>query len=1237
MRTSTLDHVKRIFLALALIGAGTSHAATYVVNTLDIDLPDTNTALAGCDANPVQAGDQCTLRAAVMQANAQPGADVIVIPLNADITLTIPGDGDASVGDLNLSADVIITSITFGAPADANDYQTITSDGSGRIFRVENNAQVELRGMQLIGGIAPALSFGGALASLVGTQTVVDRVRFLENSAYAAGAVANWGLMTIEDSDFLLNASGAPGAAIYNDGILTLRRSSIRRSRSVQLSHAAIYLDAQSLTTIENTLVDGNDSGAGSTDTGGIYAHRPSALIVRNSTLVDFTDSALIASVNDDSMLRLYNSVLVGNAGSDDCAIDVVPGTSPDILVDYSTIPIDSDCHDYHDHHTLQVQSSSLLDLDGITGEQHSFVRHRIPLLNSYLVDSGRPEGLGGESAAQCIGSDQIGNLRPQDGDADGEARCDMGAIEAATQSSSTFLVNWYTQDLPDASPGDDICDAELGSAGEQCTLRAAVMEANAKPGPDIIEFQPDPNNDDTLTLTRGGIGGALWGDLDITEQLRIEGNLEHGRPITRIVGDMSDRLFDVALPPGHSTWFHNLVMSGGESSGYGGALRAMSGRYINLDTLEIASNSATLGGGAIYSQAESLYAVQLDLHHNSAPTDAAGILARGRLNLFRSSLWNNITSDAGQGEVIYIDDNGSSQHTIGNVTITGNSGGILADQVDELRLTYATVVDNDDHGLRATNGGTIRLRGSILSGNQHVDCQLEAGVNLVEAEYNLVNDASCAVGGSNSNASPLLAPAAWRPDGQITRVRLPMPGSPAIDAIPKGAADGLCESLGSDQLGAYRRPVDSDSDGMQACEIGALELPFGGSDPAQFVVNVVDEDRVDPNPGDGSCDIDLGLPGQQCTLRAAVMESNLLSGHNHISFEAAGTEVLLTRAPGGALNDASTGDLDILDALTIEGFADAPASRPHLVASHSDRIFNVNAAGDSVSMSDLILSGGNTTGSGGAIRFANVGSGYLLRLRMDANTAEQGGGAISLLNGSLILDRSDLDNNAALGNGGAIRSEGDLGILASSIRSNLDFDAAGSRQAIHVSSGGITSIHNSTISDNAGMGVDIADGTLSASSSTIAGNSGHGIRFERIGGETLHLRHLLLNGNGDGGCQMNGAGAATISTNGYNLSQSYGCDIQSGGSNVVTGEVGLLPLVILPEVYSAFHLLGPGSVAIDSGSLITGGGGGCEADDQHGITRPVDGDADGSARCDAGAIEMAAWPDEIFSNGFED
>src|SRR5690606_36660905 len=195
--------------------------------------------------------------------------------------------------------------------------------------------------------------------------------------------------------------------------------------------------------------------------------------------------------------------------------------------------------------------------------------------------------------------------------------------------------------------------------------------------------------------------------------------------------------------------------------------------------------------------------------------------------NLFRSSLWNNITSDAGQGEVIYIDDNGSSQHTIGNVTITGNSGGILADQVDELRLTYATVVDNDDHGLRATNGGTIRLRGSILSGNQHVDCQLEAGVNLVEAEYNLVNDASCAVGGSNSNASPLLAPAAWRPDGQITWVRLPMPGSPAIDAIPKGAADGLCESLGSDQISAYRRPVDCDSDGMQACEIGALELPF--------------------------------------------------------------------------------------------------------------------------------------------------------------------------------------------------------------------------------------------------------------------------------------------------------------------------------------------------------------------------------------------------------------------------
>src|SRR5690242_16812730 len=67
-------------------------------------------------------------------------------------------------------------------------------------------------------------------------------------------------------------------------------------------------------------------------------------------------------------------------------------------------------------------------------------------------------------------------------------------------------------QDAPDANPGDGVCATTAG----KCTFRAAIMEANALPGPDTIEFEPA-----TYVLTireargqRAGIDPAATGDL---------------------------------------------------------------------------------------------------------------------------------------------------------------------------------------------------------------------------------------------------------------------------------------------------------------------------------------------------------------------------------------------------------------------------------------------------------------------------------------------------------------------------------------------------------------------------------------------------------------------------------------------------------------------------------------------------------------------------------------------------
>src|SRR5215471_6744182 len=81
------------------------------------------------------------------------------------------------------------------------------------------------------------------------------------------------------------------------------------------------------------------------------------------------------------------------------------------------------------------------------------------------------------------------------------------------------FTVN-NSVDLPDLHPGDGVCEAIAHS--NTCTLRAAVQEANASPGPDTIELQANT----TYNLTqKGGLPDTpLIGDLDITDSVTILG-----------------------------------------------------------------------------------------------------------------------------------------------------------------------------------------------------------------------------------------------------------------------------------------------------------------------------------------------------------------------------------------------------------------------------------------------------------------------------------------------------------------------------------------------------------------------------------------------------------------------------------------------------------------------------------------------------------------------------------------
>jgi hypothetical protein len=83
---------------------------------------------------------------------------------------------------------------------------------------------------------------------------------------------------------------------------------------------------------------------------------------------------------------------------------------------------------------------------------------------------------------------------------------CSALAILLLTRPAlaTIYMVN-STLDLPDGDIGDGVC--ATAPPGSVCTLRAAVMQANAHTGPDYITMPAG-----TYVLTRVGVDATLCG-----------------------------------------------------------------------------------------------------------------------------------------------------------------------------------------------------------------------------------------------------------------------------------------------------------------------------------------------------------------------------------------------------------------------------------------------------------------------------------------------------------------------------------------------------------------------------------------------------------------------------------------------------------------------------------------------------------------------------------------------------
>ncbi|HEX8681862.1 MAG TPA: choice-of-anchor Q domain-containing protein [Ardenticatenaceae bacterium] len=269
--------------------------------------------------------------------------------------------------------------------------------------------------------------------------------------------------------------------------------------------------------------------------------------------------------------------------------------------------------------------------------------------------------------------------------------------LTPATPADGNFTVN-STSDAPDTLPGDGACATDAG----ECTLRAAIQEANDLVGSDVITV---PVGIYTLTLEGTREEDGATGDLDI---LRDSVTIVGGGTGTVIDGNGTERIFDIFETATVS--ISNVTLQNGFIEGLGLGDDGSAIRNFGLLTLEdsvIANNTITNGSAAIYN------------------TDFAG----GRtFTVRRVTVRDNVQSGFGFGAGITSGGFGHlriEDSTFVNNTAHAYGGGLFSEDMS-LVVTNSTFENNHVVGTPEPNsidgsGGSIHVYASATIFNSEI------------------------------------------------------------------------------------------------------------------------------------------------------------------------------------------------------------------------------------------------------------------------------------------------------------------------------------------------------------------------------------------------------------------------------------------------------------------------------------------------------------------------------------
>jgi Tol biopolymer transport system component len=496
-----------------------------------------------------------------------------------------------------------------------------------------------------------------------------------------------------------------------------------------------------------------------------------------------------------------------------------------------------------------------------------------------------------------------------------------------AWQPVNEFLVNTPT-DLPDALPGDGVCETSTSSG--ICSLRAAIQEVNALTvlGTFTIELE---------------CGLTIAADLPSFTNTSAQKVVLEGYGYA-IDGAGAYRLIDVGA--GATVYLEKIVLTHGLNPTGGGAI--YNAGLLYLKNTIVKENSANEGGGI--SNNGTLYITNSLFKDNEATAGYGGaIINLGSATIGNSTFTEN-TASAGGGGVANMATGNADFY---NVTMTLNHSGTAVDgggyaglDSSTATLTNSLFVGNDGFG--SGGGPEVSKAGSaFITGTSH---NLFGSDSLTFAEavvgFSLdPTDLTATSDGTNPTSLTGILDTTLSVNATAnTAFHRLVYGSPAID-VGDNTACAAAPVNNFDQRGVSR-PVDGDAVPGAICDIGAYEADINiflvsnstDSGPGSLRQAITDANGAINTPV-GIDQVHFAIPPSTISPTSelpAILEAVGIDGENKIVLDGASAGV---GANGLTLNSSNS----VIQHLTIKNFNRAGV----VVTSGSGNIITQNSIYD--------------------------------------------------------------------------------------------------------------------------------------------------------------------------------------------------------------------------------------------------------------------------------------------------